>query len=214
MKSAALEKRKELGVRHTLCEQLQSIGVDAQMVQGAQAQKDTGFIRQSFRFKKFDDWFESVLEPSGGFIQIRGSPIRWATTLTERIEYSLHGGDLGQRMRKEYSYMVYVVPDVGNRFSNKGGSEIVGVRRRIIPFIGPFRLRWKGKFIDKVINRLNVDGLLRQEMIKTKVSVKIRGYDVDWAILSRFSTSYRSQPSKHEWYCYEKIASHLSEISR
>lgn len=213
MKLATLDGGKEQGARYELCAQLQRIGIDAQMVEGAQAKKDADFICQSFRFRHCYDWYESVLDPSSGFIEIRGSPIRWATTLTERIDPTISGGEFGGAGgRYSYSHMVYVVPDVSHRFSNKGYVEIWSARSRRVPFIGPFRLRWVG--IDEVISRLNADELLRQEMIKTKVSVKIRRYDVDWAILGRYSALYRSQPSRQEWYCYEKIASHLSEISR
>ena len=210
MKLATLDGGKEQGTRYELCAQLQRIGIDAQMVEGAQAKRDADFICQSFRFRHYYDWYESVLDPSSGFIEIRGSPIRWATTLTE-IDPTISAGEFGGAGGR-YSCMVYVVPDVGHRFSNKGYVEIWSVRTRSVPFIGPFRLRWVGN--DEVMSRLNVDELLRQEMIKANVSVRIRRYDVDWAILGSYSALYRSQPSRQEWYCYETIASHLSEISR
>lgn len=197
-------EKKRHEQRERACAHLRSIGLDAHVVRGNQAEKNVGFRRESSRFSVGDGRIWSYLDPSIRFIEfieIRSSLIRWVTEITELI-----GGDPdGPAYR---SYIVLLIPaSLGT--TNIGYVEIKPVPKRSPRMIGPVvGFRWKGKYADDIIRLLNEDEFLGQDMITLKVHVKIRSCDRHWAILLE-----RLPRSRQEWDCYERIARHLLEVT-
>ena len=195
-----LRERIRDHARDKLCEDLQALGIQAQMSERGRPQEKILPIRQR----------------SLGVIDIVEGPIRW-----------IHVTHVARVNMAPYSYrtLMYGVPDpkvrsgypevrlIAKSFEegpvsrwwqrNVGGQSNVGIDK----------VRWEGKdFGLRLIDRLSDDVSLNKPIIVCKDELEIAADSEHNCWIVTVSTVYtrkQASPSKDMWDCYQSIASHL-----